>query len=875
MRKIFLSIFLVMLMGLTVQSQRIVMYPDRVETNFYHDTSEPLRERTMIPPQEASKMYPGGIVPNFEKRAKFKSEQLGPQAPDPIVQTKMGTKQPNLPTVVNIEGMNRFNAGGATPPDCSGDVGPENYIQMVNLAFQVFDKSGTSIYGPASNRTIFDGWDDGQPWDNTNDGDPILLYDDQAERWVFSHFSLPNWGAPYYMLIAYSATSDPLGPYHRYAFTFNNFPDYPKLGIWNDGLYITFNSNSGQAAVFERDSMLVGAPARMVQFTIPDYPGLGFRSALPADCDGPMPPVGTPNNLVYFNDNSWGTFSTDHLRIWEFDVDWTNTSNSTISMVQTLITESFDSNFTSNWNDITQPNSSQKLDAIAGAMMFRLQYRQFPSHEVMLTNYVVDVNGANQAGIRWYELRRDTADWYIYQQGTYAPDDLSRWNASMSMDKHGNIAMAYSVSSSSVYPSLRYTGRTVDAPLGEMNIEETEIFTGSGSQSGTNRFGDYAQMGVDPVDDETFWFTSEYIPSNGQWRTRIASFRFDEMNSADIDAGIISWVSPEEGSVLTNQEQVTVNLFNYGVNPIDTLPIRLWLDGAVVSEDTVFAGISPMSHYNHTFSDTLDLSAYGSYEFVVELSLSGDTITQNDTLEYILEHLEPQYCDASGAEGGEYISQLELNTYVGMSGSSAYSDFTTDTIAIKQGGEYSFKVFTTDGQTTNQVVVWFDWNGDKVFNDTDEKRIIGTGVGPLEASIMVPLDAPLGPTRMRVRLHDLQDGPNYSSCGTSTYGEVEDYTILVVDPLIDEIIEPRTISMNVYPNPVQDHIFLNLDALGFDSYLQIVDANGKQVYRRDVPAGAEMRDASISVKEFSAGMYFVRLRLYNENILKVEKFIKQ
>ncbi len=880
MYKIFTIFLLIFLLSATTYAQRIVLYPDRVDINFYHDTTEPLSERNLIPPQDAKKMYPGGIVPNFEKRSRIKTEYLGPQESDPVVQTRMGTKQPVLPTIQNFEGMNRLNAGGATPPDCSGDIGPEHYVQMVNLAFQVFNKSGQSLYGPASNRTIFDGWDDGQPWDNTNDGDPILLYDDQADRWVFSHFSLPTWGAPYYMLVAYSATSDPLGPYHRYAFTFNNFPDYPKLGIWQDGLYITVNSNTGQAAVFERDSMLVGAPARMVQFTIPDYPGNGFRAALAADCDGPLPPPGTPNYLVYFNDNAWNSFSTDHLRIWEFSVDWNNTSNSTLSMVNTLVTESFDSNFTPNWNDIPQPNSSQKLDAIAGAVMYRLQYRRFSHHETMLCNYVVDMNGANRAGIRWYELRKDVDDWYIYQQGTYAPDETNRWNASMSMDKHGNIAIAYSVSSSTVYPGLRYTGRTVDAPLGEMNIAETEIFAGSGTQSGTNRYGDYAQMGVDPTDDETFWFTSEYIPSNGHWRTRIASFKFDSFISADIDAAVLALNSPVTGGIFSEEEPIVVNLFNYGVNPIDTLAINLWIDGVLISEDTITSGIAPMSHYNYTFQQAADLSAYTVYELKIIASLSGDTITQNDTLVVILDHPEPAYCDAEGAEGGEFITQVELNTFTGTSGASAYSDFTGDTIAIKQGGVYSFNVLTSNEVATNQVIAWFDWDGDKVFNNTNEKLILSASIGLPVAnhymgSVNVPMGAPLGTTRMRIRLHDVQNGANYTSCDGSTYGEVEDYTLQIVDPLIDQIIEPRAIRLEIYPNPATDRILLSMDALAFESYLQIIDANGKEQYRKYVAAGSEIRNISIMLDNYSPGMYFVRLRLPNENILKVEKFIKQ
>lgn len=862
------------LIGLSIIAQRVEIYPDQVVNCYYYGTSEPIRDKVKMQPKDAKKMYPNGEVPNNFIKRKYRFENgKGPVMMDPVAQVSQGIKQMQQGPILNFEGMNRFNSGGAIPPDCSGDVGPNHYVQMVNLAFQVFDKSGNSIYGPVANNVIFDGWDDGEDWDNTNDGDPIVLYDDQADRWIVSHFSLPNWSAPYYMLVAYSATPDPTGPYHRYAFQLNNFPDYPKLGIWRDGIYITFNSNTGQAAVFERDSMLVGAPARMIQYTIPDYPGNGFKSALAADCDGEFPPAGTPNYLVYYNDNAWGSYPTDHLRIWQFNTNWNAPSSSSIALATTLITQPFDSNFPSNWNNITQPGS-QKLDALAQAMMFRLQYRRFPTHETMLCNYVVDVNGADHAGIRWYELRKETAGWYIYQQGTYAPDSHNRWNASMSMDKDGNIGMAYSVSSSTVYPSLRFTGQTKGAPLGVMDLAEQLIVAGGGSQSGTNRFGDYATMGVDPTDDMTFWFNSEYIPDGGQWRTRIATFRFDEIIIPDINAGPSELIAPQSSSFL-GIEAITVKLENYGLDTIFSLPVSYQVNQSMPVTEILIDTILPQSSLDYTFSLTYDFSSVGLYSLTVITSLPGDTIPQDDTLYVDIERFEPVYCEASGAEGGEYISQLQYRDTTFAVLSSAYSNQLSDTLILKQGGDYDFTITTVNGTSADQVLVWFDWNHDKDFEDAGELFDFGIGAGPFSATVNVPIDAVMGDSRTRIRLHDTQNGPNATPCGTSTYGKVVDFSMRIVDPLGNELIVPNEIELQLHPNPTIEDFKISLEALPYDSYIQLIDASGKEKYRRNLPSGTSLTEFPVTMKEMPAGLYFVRLRLNNDLIIKVEKLIKQ
>ena len=878
MKKITRIVFVLSLMVLlsgSLNAQKVVLQPDGTQYAVWHDKSKPLRDVDPRNVKEMKNNWPAGVVKNnFERRKYKKTGNRSQFRTDPSVQRHMGTRQVEQGLSQNFDGMSRFEAGGAIPPDPSGDVGNEYFFQMINLAFKIYDKNGTSVYGPAGNNTMFDGWDDGQPWDNTNDGDPIVLYDDQSDRWMVSHFSLPSFQGPYYILIAYSATSDPLGAYYRYAFQINSFPDYPKYGIWPDGIYMTTNSTSQNAVVFQRDSMLVGANAQMVTFSIPDYPGGGFRSALAADCDGAFPPLGTPNYLLYYNDDAWGSYPNDHLRIWEFSTDWANTSNSTLTLQNTLLTDPFDTNFGSGWNNITQPNS-QKLDAITQAMMFKVQYRQMAGHETMLCNYVVDVDGSNHAGIRWYELRKDSTDWYIYQQGTYAPDDENRWMGSMAMDQHGNIALAYSVSSSNTYPSLRFTGHTAGAPLGFMNVTETEIVTGSGAQSGTNRYGDYSQMGIDPYDDETFWFTSEYIPNGGNWRTRISAFKFDPVVVADIDAGFMSFVGPASSSSLTDQEAVTVKIANFGADTLVDVPVNLFHNNVLVANDTISGSLYPGINQTFTFSNTVDLSALGMHDLLITLTYPGDTVTFNDSLLVSIEHPEPNYCDAGGGTGYEFISKVIVDDFQNYSaGTQSFSLFLQDTVKVELGETHNIEVTIGNGYNSDQVIVWFDWNQDLDFDDNGEKFIVGSGTGPVSTDFTVPSTAMLGNTRMRVRLHDASSGANNTPCGDSDYGEVEDYTVLITDPLSAEIIYADDVSFSVFPNPVNDRLSLSVEHLNYSGFAQLINDEGSEIAIKQLHASSSNQKVEFDMTDLPAGLYFVRLRLSNNTILAVEKIVK-
>ena len=468
----------------------------------------------------------------------------------------------------NFDGV---GSGGYAPPDPSGDVGPNHYVQMVNVQTQIWDKNGNSLVGPFDNSNFWSGLPG--PWSSSNDGDPIVLYDEIADRWMVSQFALPNYpNGPWYILIAVSTTPDPTGTYYQYAYSYPDFPDYPKFGVWPDGYYMsanvfasgTLSFQGTYASVFDRNTMIAGGVATMQNFVNSS----STASLLPSDCDGAFPPVGAPN---YFLATYSGNGSNTNLDIYEFHVDWATPSNSTFTGPLLLTTPAF-----SQPTAIPQLGTTNTLDNLASRPMNRLQYRNFGDHEAMVVCQTVNA-GSGRAGMRWWELRKTVSNWAIYQEGTYAPaDGIYRWMGSVAMDENGTIALGYSASSSSIYPDIRYTGRFESDPLGVMTIVETVIHAGGGSQTGTlSRWGDYTQMAIDPSESGTFWYTNEYIPTNGtfNWKTRIAAFSFEP----PCPVGLASNPSPADGAndvpinapeaTWDNPGDATSNEFWFGTDP--------------------------------------------------------------------------------------------------------------------------------------------------------------------------------------------------------------------------------------------------------------------------------------------------------------------
>lgn len=459
---------------------------------------------------------------------------------DAALQQRPGST--NMPApVVNFEGVN--NIDGVYPPDTQGDVGPNHFIQWVNLHFAIYDKTGATLYGPAAGNTLWTGF--GGPCETGNDGDPQTNYDHLADRWVMSQFSLPNYpSGPYYQCFAVSTSPDPLGAWYRYAYVVSatKMNDYPKIGVWPDGYYMTVNQFTGGSSwgglgvlVYERDQMLVGGAARQIYFDVGAV-NLNYGGTVPADLDGTPPAPNTPGYVLEWDDSTWLGDPTDTLRVWEVKADWTNPAASTFGL-----NAAYDPNFMiatadalplciGNRNCIPQPGTSVKVDAIGDRLMQRLQFRNIGGVGKLTVNMTVDA-GSGRAGVRWYQLTNPGTGWTMADQGTFAgdPGDTdNRWMGAAALDIQGNMAVGYSVSSSTTYPSIRYNGRLAGDPAGTLGAEAT-LVVGAGSQTGSaGRWGDYSAMLVDPVDECTFWYTQEYLTTTGPapWQTRIGSFKF-------------------------------------------------------------------------------------------------------------------------------------------------------------------------------------------------------------------------------------------------------------------------------------------------------------------------------------------------------------
>jgi subtilisin-like proprotein convertase family protein len=498
------------------------------------DVSAPLSELAKLPVPEradlrAHEAEPVRPIPHMRAQA----ATLGH---DPVVQSAVGTAAIASPSVT-FEGMGSGLAGftvQSAPPDTDGDIGPNHYVQIVNSGVTIFSRTGAKLLGPVNTNTLWNGFSGACA--TTNDGDGVVRYDRIADRWVIAQFSVNGGNGPFFQCVAVSTTPDPTGTFNRYQFSYSGFNDYPKMGLWPDGYYTTFNifnATSGafqgaKVCAYDRAKMLTGAAATMQCFDT----STAFGGLLASDLDGPtLPPAGSPNYIL--------ALDTTALDFWKFHVDFTTPANSTFTGPTTIPVASYSALCGGN-TCVTQPGTTQQLDSLADRLMNRVVYRRFSDHEALLVSHAVTAGSGG--GVRWYEVRTPATTPTMFQQGTYAPDSAFRWMSSMAFDSAGDIAMGFSTSSSTINPSIRYTGRLVGDAAGTMGQGEATLIAGTGSQTGSNlsRWGDYSSLNIDPTDDCTFWYTQEYEAANGafNWRTRIGSFKFPSCGAATNDFNV-------------------------------------------------------------------------------------------------------------------------------------------------------------------------------------------------------------------------------------------------------------------------------------------------------------------------------------------------
>ncbi len=455
---------------------------------------------------------------------------------DRSVSPSRPTGEPMAPDLIlDFDGLSSIISG---PPDTEGAVGPDHYVQFVNIQFRIYDKTGAPLTAPAATNSLWAG--SGSTCEGDLYADPIVMYDEPADRWVITYIALEI-GSGFVACVAVSTSGDPTDEYFLYELETPLIPDYPKLGVWPDPVHNAYVMGTmpipdpqGKHDVYalDRERLLIGAEPRPAQ-RFNGFPNM----MMPADVDGPAPPPGSPALLYTFRDGGESFFippsPVDSLDVYELSIDWDSPAASRLVLAQSLTPpELAEFNWTvCGWNNpdcLSQPQTTQKLDSISWIPMQRLQYRSLGAYETLVGVWTVNAIAVGaHAAPRWFELRRYGGNsWVIAHQGTFAPNSSHRWMASVALDGSGNMAMGYNVMNAGfgIFPSLCYTVRSVDSPD---FVDERTLATGTGYQTDINRWGDYASMEVDPTDDCTFWFTGEYMETTGPgtWNTRIGAFR--------------------------------------------------------------------------------------------------------------------------------------------------------------------------------------------------------------------------------------------------------------------------------------------------------------------------------------------------------------
>jgi subtilisin-like proprotein convertase family protein len=593
------------------------------------------------------------------------------------------------------------------------------------------------VLGPVLTRTFWSGFSGACA--NTNDGDGVVRYDRIADRWVISQFSVNGGNGPFFQCIAVSTTPDPTGTYTRYQFSFNTFNDYPKIGLWPDAYYFTYNlfSNTflgARVCAVDRVKMIAGDPSATQQcFDTSNQ----FGALLPADLEGStMPPPGQTNTLVALDNTA--------LDVWQFHVDFTTPGNSTFTGPTMLPVAAY-SPLCNGGTCVVQPGTTNRLDSLADRAMNRLAYRRFSDHEALVLSHAV--TAGTGGGVRWYELRNPTAP-TIFQSSTYAPDSAFRWMSSMTFDKDGNIAMGFSTSSDIINPSIRYTGRLAGDALGTMGQGEATFISGTGSQTGgLTRWGDYSSMNIDPTDDCTFWYTQEYMGASGSfnWRTRVGTFKFATCGQAQSDFSIS--ITP------TSQSVISGSSVSYTINTAVLIgaaqTVNLSISGLPSGVTASFNPTSVTAGNSSTLTLTAAANAPSAAATLTVTGTGTSTHTTSASITVVNNNQPPTVsitsptngstvsgtlivsADASDADGTVVSVQFTLPDGSTVTDTTAPFTTTFDTTRIASGAGKTITATATDnaGATSSSTVMFTIDNGgvaciNNTFTSTDVPKMI-------------------------------------------------------------------------------------------------------------------------------------------------------
>lgn len=838
MKRLAFFVILFIFAGLSyLRAQDTPVYPTIIKTGVYHGLSTALKDLPVLSDAEFQQLVIKGEKKMLNQKLKERhypyAQSALPKGTDAAWQKEMGKILGEKAPILNFNGQ----ASPYYPPDANGSIGPNHYMQTINSVYTIYNKStGALVAGPTNLNLLFSGVTGSE----YNDGDPICLYDEQADRWVVAEFSIT--GANDYMLIAVSATNDPTGTWHKYSFDVADMPDYEKFGIWRDGYYMGTNNSSGNDIyVFERAQMLNGLTAQMVGFNNPWRPTTidGFMCVPPIDNDGTFAPEGSPGLFVTINDDAIAG-GTDQLWLYELAVNWTTPSASTFTRSQQVDVPAFDSNFGANWDNIKQLGTTRELDAIPMVIMNVPQYRNFGSYQTIVCCHTVDVDNTDHAGIRWYELRKTSGTWSLRQSGTYAPDGHSRWMGSVALNGNNQIGLGYSISSSTMYPGIRYCGQSANAyaaGTGILDIAEASIQEGASSQTAYNRWGDYSSISIDPSDNNTFWYTTEY---GGSRQTKIAAFAFTappltaafsgnptavctggQVTFTDQSLGsptTWNWTFPGGNPASSNLQNPVVTYATPGVFNVtlevgngtttNTLtkdnyitvaditanftgsPTTVTIGNTVTFADNTscnptswswsFPGGTPSTSTSQ--NPVITYSSAGVYSVTLVATNASGSDTETKTNYITVTNAPLNYCTSMGTSyASEWIGRVQFNTFTNPSGAAGYSDFTGLTVSMTPGASVAVTLTPAFAGSSFREYwrVWIDYNKDGDFIDAGETVFAPAGSKTVVTGSFTVPSGVTGYTRIRV---SMKYNAAPTSCETFGYGEVEDYTVSFGSP---------------------------------------------------------------------------------------------
>jgi hypothetical protein len=804
-RDIIISVVLPMVLLTSNAFAQSLMEPT-ISKSIYFGKSKPIRETKVVVPgihkdeqQESKNILPYGTV-------KMKMQTV------PVEKRVLQKTQGNIYSrgpLLNFEGVG--NENGMFPADPNGEVSLDHYLQTVNSSFALWDKAGDLLFGPADNKTIWESLPG--PWNSYYWFDPVFKYDHMADRWVVMTPSTSySFTGPFYTMVAVSVTSDPLGEYYCYAFEFEKFNDYPKLAIWPDGYYITYNMYDAwdpetfaysSATVIDREAMLAGEPEiTMIQFDFPD-PDVERFFPMATDLRGTNIPVDEPGYIITIDDHNPDNPWELSLDIYAFDPDWQEPEHSDFGIVAQFNLGNFET-FVPYGPGAPQKGSNINLITMPLYLMYPITYRKFVDHESMVCCHTVW--DGNIHYIKWYELRKEDSIWHMYQTGNYAPGDFHYFTPSISINGNGDMALGYTISNEDIFPCIRMTGRRADDPPGTMTFQEIELFKGLNYANNylgwynQNMWGDYAAMMVDPSDDTTFWFTHMYTKattSSGNWATRIFSLNLSgEPAMPYADAG---------------NDTLTCNILVFTTQGhAENYSSVVWTTSG---DGNFIINYTPNAKY---------------------LRGTDDLNNQQVTLTMHLTGYEPGTTTADSMI--LYINK-EPEVYAGPD----------DTIV-------SGEVLTLQGEVNFAYEYFWKTLGDGTFTDSTMLDAIYTP-GPQDIE------------NQGVTL--VLTANKVSSCTGSI---TDSLFINIITVGVDDISDDGCM-IKLYPNPSGNIITLHAEFPGNDNVIsQIIDSRGKVLFTERITLENKFFEKQFDLSYLESGVYFIRLQV-GDDFTGTQKFI--